>query len=109
MFLILGTQKCKYCNEAKKLLTSNNVDFFSLDLEEHYKEDWRQVFNDLKNVKGLKQRSIPIVFRYVGPAPEAPCRVAITDVLDANKWELIGTFFDLEEALDDEGVLDDDY
>ena len=82
MYLILGTESCKYCNMAKRLL--DNIPYRYVNLE-HVYNDWRTVFPALAKWIG-SQRSIPLVFKgnreYI-------------ETLDYNGLEFIGGYRDL--------------
>lgn len=109
MFLILGTPECKYCLESKKLLDSLKLKYTYVDLSLKLGEDWRSIFLTLKTIlKG--QKTLPIVFqeKSSGKGVE-PKDLTIQGLNDAG-WDLLGTFFELEDLVNEMDIsLCDDY
>lgn len=98
MFLILGTSECKFCLESKKLLDSLNLKYTYVDLLLKFGDDWRCIFLVLDKVL-LKQKSIPIIFHNFKEQTEVP--VLTPQGLEDAGWKLIGTYFDLQDHVED--------
>jgi glutaredoxin len=110
MFLILGAPNCKYCVESKKLLESHSLNYLYCDLTLIYGAEWRSIFNDLKPLI-KSQKTIPIIFHSKNIEDQMltiPESFQVEDIL--KKWVLVGTFFDLEEHVDNLDIsIDNDY
>lgn len=116
MFLILGTSECKFCLESKKLLNDSGLKYTYLDLSLKFGDGWRCIFNLLKSILG-KHKTIPIIFQLdegdtnagsdnYGQVPEE----LTPEELEKRGWSYVGTFFELEELVDDLGIsINDDY
>lgn len=100
MFLILGTPECKYCLESKKLLDSLKIKYTYVDLSLELGDDWRSIFSELKNIlKG--QKTIPIIFQEKTPGSgTTPSGLTVKQLSDSG-WNILGTFFELEDLVND--------
>lgn len=109
MHLIIGHDECQNCNDAKNLLISRGDKYIYYDLKAHY-NNWRQVFNDLKQlIDG--QRSIPIIFEKIVNdgeneiEAEAESFNGVPLTVNAlSSWKFIGTYNDLRSI-----EIDDNY
>lgn len=113
MFLILGTSECKYCHEAKKLLNNLNLKYIYIDLVLKYGDNWRSIFTLLKSILNT-QRSIPIIFKdAIGAEKTNTDKIVLDQNSEINfaDWQLVGTFFDLQDLIDDtlDLSISDDY
>lgn len=109
-FLILGTTECKYCHEAKKLLNQHNLKFIYVDLTLKFGEQWRSIFDVLKDKLG-SQRTIPIIAVSSSTIELDYTPIISPSLFDSDvSWQLVGNYFDLEEYLDSLPItLDDNY
>lgn len=111
MFLILGTSECKYCIEAKKLLETHSLKYMYIDVSLKLGVNWRSIFVTLKTILN-GQRSIPIIFKLKEHPMEPIEPVEPADYTPAllNQWDLLGSYFELEDSLDDDPLsIDNDY
>lgn len=97
MYLIIGKPDCKYCDEAKKLASSRNIDYAYIDLTESYGEDWRKAFTDLTAVATKRHRTVPIIYQSACESPVVP--TTVVTAVNNGDWEFIGGFFEFEEIV----------
>lgn len=103
-FALFGTPTCKYCDQAKKLLTDSKISYTYQALTDVYPTDWRDGLKYLRPIIGDKHTSIPLVFRTGNDTSTAP---DLTNIDSFNGWTFIGSYFDLEEHLDNEDLSTD--
>jgi len=104
MFLILGSPQCKYCLESKKLLDEAGIHYTYNDLTLEFGDNWRLIFVLLKDILG-PQKTIPIVFQSKDVGDREPTlpsvRADYTPEFLLKDWNLVGTFFDLQEVVEE--------
>lgn len=113
MFLIFGTNDCKYCKFAINLLIERDVTFRYVSLDDLYGKNWKDIFDKLKHVKTLT--TIPIIFSSLRLSLNREGHEAETDIFKdidferiTDDWKLIGSYFDLVdffEEVDDREIL----
>lgn len=72
-YTIYGSNKCPMCDIAKDLLSEEGISFTYINAYDMYKENWRQIFTDLKCSIPSDWKTIPIIFqgeKFIGGARE---------------------------------------
>ena len=95
-FALYGTPTCKYCDKAKKLLAESNINYNYQSIMDVYPDDWRNGLKYLRPLIGEKHMSIPLVF-VTHTDVEYP---DIGNIDSFNGWSFIGSYFDLEEYIE---------
>ena len=121
MFLVFGTNDCRYCELAKTLLKERNASFTYVSLDNLFGKNWRDIFDKLKHVKKLT--NIPIIFKSLKDEDSLSIRAfllscetfGLKDSHSLNQpdidfetitddWSLVGSYsnlIDMFEKLDD--------
>jgi glutaredoxin len=101
MFLILGKPDCKYCDLAKGLAVEKGAEYLYVNIVDEYGDNWRQVFADLQ----VKQRTVPIIYESAGAGTPA----TIKELASSSDWQLVGTYFEFEEIVNEINLDNDSY